>query len=53
MFWPSMFLFIILAVLPFVIATVLNRRNGDSLSDVDDAALVDPGGTGATGKDEA
>lgn len=38
MFWPAMIVFIILAIAPFVSATILNRVNNDSLSDVDDAA---------------
>lgn len=40
MFWPAMLLFAILAIAPFIAATVLNRVNGDSLSDEDAADIA-------------
>lgn len=40
MFWPAMIVFILLATAPFASAIILNRLNGDSISDVDDVDLV-------------
>lgn len=48
MFWPSMFVFFVLAIAPLVVATVLNRVNGDSLSDRDDVD-TDNAGSDAAG----
>lgn len=55
MFWPSMFVFFVLAIAPFVVATVLNRVNGDSLSDRDDVDTddADSGTAGSVTEGEA
>lgn len=45
MFWPSMFVFFVLAIAPFVVATVLNRLGGDSLSDRDHSETDGMGST--------
>lgn len=48
MFWPSMIVFAVLAITPFIVATLLNRRNGDSLSDVEDVDSAAPEAAGST-----
>ena len=53
MFWPSMVVFALLAITPFVVATVMNRHGGDALGDEEHLEPADPDHSGSSAADGA